>query len=832
MQSISNLFAPLVNDLRYALRQLRKSPGFSITAMLVLALGIGASAAMFTVIDAVLLRSLPYANAPRLVKLQVSYPKGEPTYGAKYPDIVEWQKKAKTIAGFAYTTKNTLLFIQGPDGVAGISTIQSSANLYALLGVQPQLGRSYSDAEQTPGRDRVVVLSDSLWDKLFHRDPHVLGKMVKLDGKPYTVIGVMPRGFSYPFTQTEEQVWMPLALTPDITTRNGPEPSVSVIARLRPGVSIRAAQAELDGLQHSIAREYPVNYGYPKPEGVCLELYRNSLVKQFRPALLTLLGACLMLWLVACANVASLMLVRSTVHQREIAVRSALGAGRLRLLRQSLAESLLLSFGGAAIGLGIAFAALGVFRHMLLAHVGMIRDVHINVVLLLALVGFSILTALVFGIVPASLASRSSLQVLQQSGTRVSAGRPQRRLRDLLMVAEIAFSLTLLVACGLLLRTLYSLRHMPLGIRTEHILTTDLKIPGYRYQDANVVTQLYRPLLERTQQLPDVKAASLSTTVPLNEAFWVQLSLYGDAEQAKTAPNPQNTLIDAQLGAASPGMQRVFGFRMLQGRFFNAQDTATSQPVAVVNQAFANEWSPGSSPLGKKFIGWGKSKNSRTVVIGVMDNLPQRSLVDPRGPQVILCLPQLGPDTRFYKAVADIHMQLAVRTREKPEAVIPEIRTILGQLAPELRGAKIQTMDQVVEDSLGDQRMAAHLLEIFGGTALLITLAGLYGSLLYMVGLRRREIAIRLAVGAQRRHVMRLVLSQAAAILAVGLATGIALSYASGRLLRGYLYGVHVHDVGTLIAVCLLFVIFGLSAAYLPARRAAAIDPIETLRSE
>ena len=292
-------------------------------------------------------------------------------------------------------------------------------------------------------------------------------------------------------------------------------------------------------------------------------------------------------------------------------------------------------------------------------------------------------------------------------------------------------------------------------------------------------------------------------------------------------------MVQGQLGAASPDMQKVFGFRMLQGRFFNARDTSTSQPVTVVNRAFAKEWSPGTSLVGKKFVSLRNGdKKSETIVVGVIDDLPQRSLVQSRGPQVLFCLPQLGPDASFYQATTDIQMELAVRTRENPAAVIPEIRNILGQMAPELRGAKIQTMDQVVEDSLGDQKLAAHLLEIFGGTALLITLAGLYGSLLYMVSLRNREMAIRLALGAQRRQVMRLVLAQAAALLAIGLGAGIALSYATARFLRGYLYGVRVHDQWTLVAVSLLFAACGVLAAYLPARRAARVDPMRALRSE
>jgi hypothetical protein len=374
---------------------------------------------------------------------------------------------------------------------------------------------------------------------------------------------------------------------------------------------------------------------------------------------------------------------------------------------------------------------------------------------------------------------------------------------------------------------------VPLGIRTEHIVTADLTVPSYRYQDRNIFQALDQPILAKTQQLPDVMAASLSTNVPLDRAFFVQLSLGGDAKQAKSRSGASKTLIYAQLGAASWEMQRVFGFRMLQGRFFNAQDTASSQPVVVVNRAFADVWSPGSSPVGKEFLSTrSHDENSKAIIVGVIDDLPQRSLANKRGPQVLFCMAQLGPATSFYQPLLGVHMALSARTRENPGAVIPEIREILAEAAPELRGSKIQTMDQAVEDSLGDQKLAAHLLEIFGGAALLITLTGLYGSLLYMVSLRHREMAIRLALGAQRSQLLRLVFSRAAVLLTVGLGAGVAVSYATAQLLRSYLYGVRAHDLSTLIAVALLFAACGALAAYIPARRAASVDPMQALRSE
>lgn len=821
----------IVFDLRYTARRLRKSPGFTITAVLVLALGIGANAAMFAVLNTVLLQPLPYARAGRLVVAKVFDKQGRPMNGATYPDIKEWQKRTHTLSGIAALTNSTQFF-EDAGGGESLSDVESNANLFSILGVQPQIGRTYELAEQTPGQNRVAVLSDAIWNKYFHRSPKVLGKAIRLDGLLYTVIGVMPKEFSFPYSIAPTQVWTPLPLTPEMSPRTGLMQNYEVIGRLKPGVSLAAAQADLNNLQHAIAKTYPIGYDYFIAVSVQLLSYRVSLTSQFQSSLLNLEMACLILWLIACANVAGLLLVRGSARQREIAVRVALGVGRARLLSQALSESLLVSVAATGIGIGLAFAALNAFRHALLQRISIVRDIHLNWSVLLILGAFSILTAVVCGILPALVVSRTpAMQGLQPGGTQMSAGRRQKYLRDGLIMIEIALSLTLLVACGLLLRTLYALRHEPLGIRIDHVLTADFNIPTYLYHDANIVTALYQPLLTKTQNLPDVLAASLSTAVPLDAGFWVQLSLWKDGK--KPPPGSQYKMFNAQLGAATADMQHVFGFRMQRGRFFNAQDTGTSQPVVVVNQAFAKEFWPDGHALGKNLFPWQTGgQNAHAIVIGVMEDLPQRSLANQRGPQVLVCINQLRPGENFYRPTAGVHMQLAVRTREEPSVVTPEIRTLLGRLAPQLRGIKIETMDQVVEDSMGDQNLAAHLLELFGGTALLITLAGLYGSLLYMVGLRRREMAVRLAIGAQRADILVLVLSRAAALLLIGLGLGIALSLATGRLLRSYLYQVHPGDWLTLLAVCLLFAICGLLAAYVPARRAAKTEPVEILREE
>ncbi len=814
-----------LRDLRYAARQLRKTPIFTMTAILVLALGIGANTAMFTIINAVLFQRLPYADVGRLVAIDQLNQKGNVEFGAIYPDIAVWQQKARSFVGIAYFT-GPIQFIQGPHGADRISVTQGSANLFSVLGVQPALGRMFTAQEQQPDHEKVIVLDEALWSELFHRDPHALGQTVRLDDVPYTVIGVMPPDLN---VQAGKHVWVPLALTPAVKTRksNGGVDYFATIARLRPGVRMATAQAELNSLQQAIVKADPNPMAWnDRRVGVRLTHYRDSLTGQSRQALLTLQGAVFLLWLIACANVANLMLMRSSARQREMAVRSALGASRWRLARYALMESFLLSFAGAAMGLALALAALHVLHHALLQQFNKIQSFHPDNRVLLALLGFSALTALIFGITPAFLSARTSVtQTLQQGGIQLTVGRNQQRLRHTLIVGEIALSLTLLVACGLLLRTLYALRHVPLNFRVENVLTADLAIPAYRQRtDANLIQHLYLPLLERARNLPGIEAASLASAIPLGKG----MEAMGVLDRRIYGQHAKMERFTPWLMIASYRAEKVFGYRIVQGRFFNAQDTINSQPVVLVNKAFADEWSPGKSILGKAVFPFRKGS---AIVVGVVDDVQQYSLMEHGTPQLYFCLEQLRPTDGIYD-LAGVAMELSLRTRLKPEAIVPELRRTLIQAAPEFRSAKIETMQQVVDDSMGSQLLAAHLLELFAGIALLIATAGLYGLLAYMVSLRRREMAIRLAVGAQPRDVLLIVLRHACGLLVCGIAAGVALAYASSRFLRSYLYGVRAHDGWTTVAVCVLFSLCGLWAAYLPARRAANTDPIEALRQE
>jgi predicted permease len=543
------------------------------------------------------------------------------------------------------------------------------------------------------------------------------------------------------------------------------------------------------------------------------------------------LAAAGVLWLIACVNVTNLFLVRATSRQREIAVRGALGASRGRIMQQLVAEGLVLSGAASLLGSLLALGAIRVFEIQIPSHLRIQVSASANVTILLVLAGVTLLSTVFSSVWPSFIAAHMPIEpALRQGGQQSGTNRRQHRVRSSLVIAEIAMSLTLLAACGLLLRTIYALRHVPLGFRTDHIMVANLTIPAYRFAHRNMTTELYQPLLERVQRLPGVQAAALMTEVPLGQTFHMVLSLgvksYGGLRS-------QNDAITSNFRAVSPEAQQIFGFSMLSGRYFNQQDTAGSQPVAVVNRAFAQLYAPDqrnpTSVLGMHLLNM--RKNQPVEVVGVLDDARQNSITQPL-PEAEICIPQMTPDSTSYLAVEGRAMDLALRTERPFASITPELRSLLRQASPEFANATFTNMDQVVADSYGSQTLAAHLLEVFGGTALLLCVSGLYGLLAYVVARRTREIGLRIALGAQRRQALWLILRQAGALVIAGVVIGTVLAVASGKFVRGFLYGVAEHDVWTLLIVALVLLISGGLAAYFPARKAAKVNPIEALRAE
>ena len=831
-------------DLKYALRQMSKSKGFAIAVIGTLALGIGAATAMFTVVDHVLLRPLPYADVSRLVEIYENSGSGDDRSPSTYLDIAAWREQAKSFDEIAfYSNRNGRSFAEGKDATTQVAFMLVSGNLFRTLGVSPQLGVGLKDRPESfakRGDDRTLVMSDSAWRTLFGADRGILGKTVRVNGEPYTVVGVMPRGFSFPFGSGMffpfgselPQMWAPVVLGAKDQERTY-DSRYNPIARLRRGVAPAQAAAEMETIQARVA------LGYEDPEWRAdvnharLEKYGASDVpKETTKALLALTAAAGLLWLIACLNATNLLLARASARQREMAMRGALGASRWRLMQQLILEGLVLSEMAAVLGAGLALGSILFFHHMLMEQLPFAAPSTVSWRVLAVLVGLTLVSAVVSSAWPAVLAAKSPIErALRQGGQQSGATRSQHRVRSGLVIAEIALSLALLAACGLLLRTIYALRHVPLGFRTDHILVANMQVPTYKFAQVNAATSVYEPLLVRVQHMPGIDAAGLMTQVPLGHTFQVHLSLRGDSGKG------ENTVI-SQFKAVSPELQKVFGFQMLKGRYFNAGDTASSEPVVVVNRAFARAFDPheqdAGKVIGKKLVSLSPkgTEGKPTTIIGVLDDFHQYRVSEPSEPEVQVIPAQVSPESGYYTVLEGIAMDLAVRTRRSPSQVIPELRAALKQASPELAESKFTTMDQIVEDSYGSQMLAARLLEIFAGSALLLCVAGLYGLLAYVVSQRTREMGVRFALGAQRGDVLWLVMRQAGVLVVWGVALGMGMAFAAGKLVRSYLYGVSAHDGWTLAGVAVLLMLSGAVAAYLPARRAAEVNPVEALRVE
>lgn len=811
----------LMQDLRYALRQIRKTPGFAAITILVLSLGIGVSTAAFTVLNAVLLRKPAFPEINRLVTLAEPRGEQEQFWGVSLLNVRDWRAQSHSLEQIAYYYETTARW-ERDSSTQKLDAFPVSANFFATLGVRPALGRTFTDEEEQ-AKARVVVLDHTLWQESFASDPKVLGKTLKLNGEFYQVIGVMPGGFEFPLKESRA-VWEPLASTPEQESRDSS--LLTAFGRLRSGVSLEQAQTELSTIQKTIAQG---NVKDDLPDHVVVRRYWDTIVGKVRPALLLLAGAVALIWLVACANVASLMLTRNSVRQREIAIRRALGAGRLRLVRQLLTENMVYSLIAGATGLGLAFLAVRLLEHRVIKLLSIQSDVSLRVDsnVLLMLIALSLISTLVFGLLPAIQASGTTMQTGLQGKSGQSSGR-QSRLRDSLVVAELAVSLLLLVAAGLLLRTLSSLHHVPLGFSTENIITSAFIIPQERYQSQNVSLALYEPMIERVKQIPGVQSAAITSVMPLKRGFQM-VGMFGIAGRKKLKPSE---LPQADLRFSSPEYPQTLGITVERGRFFDANiDTPTSQPVVVVNHAFAAKYLQGEDPT-QKALAMGRQPGWRAVpIVGVIADVRQTAVDLPAAPEIHLSTSQLALDAPFYN-IGSGFAQLAVRTRQKPEALIAEIRKAAHDVAPEVATGEFNTMTEVVEDTLGSQTLAARLVSLFAGATLLIAITGLYGLLSYSVGQRTQEIGIRMALGAQRRSVLVMVLRRAFLLLLLGLSVGIALAFSTSRLIRSFLYGVGERDALTTMAVSLLLCLCGILAAYLPARRAALVDPIEALRTE
>lgn len=816
MFRIVAVIANFREDVRFAFRQFRRAPAYAVFTILVLALGIGTVTAMFTISYGVLLKPLPFRADRQLFEVAQSTAKGNEIFGLSYPELIQWQQSTRDLAdiGFALSSVNIL---DAPAGAEMISSVAASPNLFTLLGVEPVIGRGFLPDEANSDHPHVVLLSYDIWQRSFAGDRNVLGKTVHIGATLFTIIGVMPRHFRYPLDDIRTEVWVPSERSTLVPKPDDPYGSPwGPIVRLHAGVRPQA-------LESLLARVHAQFVKSDTPHRVRLLGLHDQLVREVRPALLALEIAVGIVWLIACSNVAGLLLARVAARRTEIAVRSALGAARRRMVAQFLTESLVLSAAGAAGGLGIAALILRIFRHMLTAMLPMAQNIHIDWSIFAGLVVLTLLTALAFGAVPALLAAWAGSEAgLRNSGRSLAGDRRHNLARAILLVSEVALSIALLTGAGLMMRTMYALRHVPLGFRTDHLLITSLTAPGDLYKDRSIDSAAWQPILDAVRKLPGVKNAALSTVMPLKHPVeWLTI-VY------KTNWTESNA--SAVVRAASPGLMEVLGIRMYSGRFFNSGDTAASLPVAVVNRVFVDRYLGGGDSLGKQFR-FGRKPVTATV-IGVIDDIHQDTLTDASSPEFYLCTPQIARDNPLYLAIVSKYTELAIRTEVAPGSMVAQLRRQIAEANPHLAIGEFSTMSEAVEDSIGTQKLAAGVVGVFGGLALLITLVGLYGLLTYIVEQRTREIGIRMALGADRAAVIRMVMRQALLLMALGAAAGVCIALWSNRLLHAVLYGVTASDPWTIALAPLGLVFCGLAAAAVPARRAAGLNPVDALRAE
>lgn len=804
-----------MNDLRFAVRTLRKSPGFAAVAVLTLALGIGATTAIFSAVNGVLLRPLPYPDADRLTVLWLNNQREQIERDVtSYPLYLDWRESASYEALAGYT--GTVGTFTGEGDAEQYVGAWVTGNFFRVLQVRPGRGRVIAEEHAQAGNHQVVVLSHGLWARRHGADPGVVGRSVMINGIPREVIGVAPRGFSYP---DGADFWMPIA--PDAegwqqaTSERG-SLWLSVIGRLRPGVSVEAASAELNGIMSRLAAEGLTDEG----NGVFIEPLRDTIVGHVRPALLILLGAVGFVLLIACANVASLLLARGAARRRELAVRTAMGATGGRLARQALTESLVLGAAGGLAGLLVAVLGTAGLIAVSPPDLPRLEGVRVDGVVVAFATLVALVTGLIFGLAPALQARDAGVAAALRDADRSGSGAGLARMRPALVIVEVALALVLLVGAGLLLRSFAALQVVDPGFETERVLSFRVTASAARYPEPEQVRQFQAALLERLDAVPGVEAATGITTLFLSRLpNMSNIAVEGQPQAGETDPvtSVTNDFVD-------PAFFATMGMPILRGRGFEPADVPDAPQVVIVNEAFVRRFLAGEDPLGRRFTR-GDPENPEAVwqtIVGVVADSRRSGLVEPVRPEAYRPITQVAPRS----------LEVLVRTAGPPVAAVRPARAILRELDPDMAMARIRTIEAAMAEAVATRRFVMLLLAGFAALAVALAAIGVYGVLAYVVGRRTRELGIRMALGADRRAVLGLVLRQALRHVLPGVALGFAGALALTRLLRSQLFGVSATDPLTFAGVTTLLVAVALLASWIPARRAAAVDPMEALRHE
>jgi predicted permease len=805
----------MIKDLKFALRGLRKRPAFAAIAIATLALGIGANTAIFSVVNAVLLRPLPLKEPDRLMTFWLS----APAKGLRHMDLNEAlfaydRERTRTFESLAAFEDGEFALTGGgePEVVPGAIV---TFNYFNVLGREPLHGRTFTAQEDTPGHNNVAILSYALWQRRFGANPNIVGQSINVDSNPTTVVGIMPPDFSFPdpaeraSSSGHVQLWVPKGLDPQNTNSW----NLTAVGRLQPGATAGDANKEITSLYRQFSEEYHARVGSGAVDlnvSTVLMPLRNNIVGDVRQPLLVLLGAIGFVLLIACANLTNLLLARAAARTREMAVRQCLGASAMRIARQTLTESLLLSFIGALAGILIAIWIVSALKSFVSSQIPHIESVTVDSTVLIFTTAIMLLTGLLCGLAPALRGARVNLQEAIKAGVRSSASGSSRRLNNIFVVSQLALSLVLLIGAALFLQSFRNLLSVNPGFRAENVLMAELALPEQKYPDKAQVESFYERLRQGVRNVPGVEAVELCQVVPFSgDGQGGPFNVEGVEEEAKVA----------WLRSSTPGYFAAMGMPILKGRGFESSDTANSLPVAIVDEKLARRYSPDGDLTGRRIrIGDGPWM----AIVGVVPSVKNRKLDEDAWPYIY----------RPYSQWIRRETMLVMRTSVDPSSVVGNVRQEVAKLDPELPLANISTIQRAIDRSLVTTRLTNWLLAGFAATALLLALTGIYGVMSLNVANRRNEFGIRLALGAQRSNVLRMMLGHGLRLAVVGVGLGLLAAIAFTRLLKGLLFGISASDPLTFAAIAMLLVGVALLACWIPARRATKVDPLEALRTD
>ena len=798
----------VLQDLRYALRMLLKNPGFAVVAVIALALGIGANTAIFSVVNTVLLRSLPYTDPDRLMILRENKLPQFPEFSVSPGNFLDWRNQSNSFEKLVAINRAAYNLVAGDDEPERLRGARVSAGVFEMLGVNPSQGRTFMDEEDQPGRENVVILSGSLWKRRFGSDPNIVGQSITLSAASYTVIGIMPSSFQFPDRDIE--LWTPIAFTAGQAQQHGSH-YISVIGRLKQDVTVEQAEVEMRGIAARLAEQYPGSNAGWSTNVFPMQEYE---VRDVRSGLIFLLGAVALVLLIACANVANLLLARSTARQKEMAIRSALGASRWRVVRQLLTESVLLALLGGVVGLLLAFWGTESLLALAPEDLPRAKDVTLDARVLGFTLLMTLMTGVIFGLAPALQASNPNLnETLKEAGRGTTSGR--HRVRNSLVIVEVALALMLLVSSGLMIRSFIRLQQVNPGFNPKNALAVDISLPRRKYQSSDQSLAFFERLVEKTSALPGVVAAGGTQSLPIQGDFLVGFDIQG------RPPVPPGEGKSTNYYAVTPDYFTAMGIPLLRGRLFTEQDNKTARSVAIINETMVRQYFPDEDPIGKS-IHVTQGPDKFREIVGIVGDVKQYGLARPSPLQTY----------EPYLQMPFSELTLVVRTEGNPATLSAAIRSEVQAIDKEQPVSRIRTLDQILSGSVQQERFLMLLLGVFAAVAMILAAVGLYGVMNYAVTQRTHEIGIRMALGAGAGNVLRLIVGHGMMLALIGVAIGLAGAFAVTRLMATMLFSISTTDPLTFAGISVLLTGVALVACLAPARRAIKVDPMRALRHE